>query len=314
MGHKRLFVVTDVANINIKADSNSLGVGEIGIYGINQATQRVERATTSNVLESLTIALGRGAGLKSLRSFTVDLPVPKRQLLWRKALYAAPVLAQIQIATDCVPDGAYDSFIIKVATRFHEDASDQWYIKSYSAGSLYASNTLLYAALAAKINADGEAVVTATSSAAGVVLTTKTPRTVLDAGFEYGNGEWRPGCMTCSDCNSTITKLNEPSDGEGTYWHLQQHFRESRGHLGTHWTNDRLVPQPEDTFSGVTKTGNWDFYFFNYQNANQSKGDIQMVNDTWQENVIAVPAGTVFTSFTQVMDAQIGQALTTAII
>lgn len=318
---KQVFVVTNVAAINTKATRDLLTDGEIGIYAMDAATLKTVRAQTSTVAEFFSIALGRGIGplgnqLKPDSTGRIDVsPVKDRRFDWFKAAYVAPVLPQIQVTTTCLGTSEYDDFLLRVSTRFGGDLSGQEYnVKTYPVSGKQVDATTFYANAAAAVNADEDADVTATSSAAGVVITPKRVGALVEVGFEFVDNQYKQNCMTCDTCNSVVTKLNEPFDGEGTYAKLMQHIKEARGYRGTIYTDSREVPLPSDQYTGLSTSSTWDFYILTEKNKDQAKGDPGQVFDIFQTYIIAVAAGTNFAAFTQVIDALVGTPLRTAIV
>jgi hypothetical protein len=308
---KQVFVVTNVAAINTKASRDLLTKGEIGIFAMSAVTSKVERAQTTTNAEFFTIAVGRGGQLFPLATPKIEQGVgTRRQFDWWKAPYTAPVLPQVQVSTTCDGTSAYDDFLLRVSTRFGEDlAGTEFNVKTYGATGTFESFADMYAKIAQAVNADAEADVTATSNSSGVVITPKYVGAILDLGFEYVDNQYKANCQNCLECKSVVTELNEGHDGQGTYAQLMKEIVDARGYMGTIYTDSREVPLPTDMYNSTATDSTWDFYGLKWQNRNQNQGDPGQVFDTFQELLIAVPAGTNFDAVINVVNALTGKTL-----
>ena len=312
--HHKVFIVTNVTTLNTKARPHLLTAGEIGLFGINKATLVTERATTSNDLDNLFIALGRSNG-NPLRSadITVD-NLPKKNLVWQKTPYRAPVKPIVLVSTDCEGMSNYDDFVLRVQVRFNLDlAGTESQAKSYTVTGLFDTASDLYNALAAAVNADEHADVIATGTPSGVELTPKDFWAIIDAGFDYVDNPKSPKCQSCEDCVSTVTITNQADLGAGTAWHARAAWLDAAGHWGATYQHDRLIRIPRDLVS-IGDADTFDTYYIKYSNYNQPTGDhTEAITNFYQEITIFVPSGTDFSAVEQVLDAQLGVSVRTTV-
>lgn len=302
MNHK-VFVVTDVTAINTADRPDLLPAGQIGIFALNRHTLVSERASTSTDAESFIIALGRSGG-RPLTSFNIDSAPKRKNFQWQKTPYRAPVKPIVLVSTDCEGLTSYDDFILKVAVRFGKDLSGmEPDARSYSVTGTFATPTALYTALAAQVNADPDADVVATGTAAGVQLTTKDFWAIIDAGFEYQDNPKSPKCATCQDCNSYIEEMNVADLGAGTAWHVKHAWLRSAAYWGQTYQSDRNITIPRDLLN-IADNSTWDSYFLKWSNHNQPTGDhTEAITNFYQDVFIFVPSGTNFTAFEQVINS-----------
>lgn len=308
--NKQVFVVTNVASINTKAKASLLTAGEIGIFAMNKATLVTERASTTTDAESFSIALGRATGKSPIVGRTLDVTPRKRNFVWTKSPYRAPVKKLWLLSTTCVGVSEYDDFAVKIDARFGADFGGlEVQAKTYHIGGKFANVLALYTEIARIINADAYADVIATASSAGVQLEGKRFGQVIEVGMTYYDNAPLE-CKTCYSCNIDAQALNDADAGEGTYEQLRKFALEAAPYSGSSYTGMRNIPEPLDEFTalGLNESNTFDFYFLQETNHDQPYEDNGSVYNVYQSILIAVAAGTNFAPFESVITALVGQA------
>lgn len=313
--NKQLFFGKNIAQ-NTQADPALLADGEVGIFGINSATYVQEKVVVGTQYDAVWLSIGRGNGKGPLNSRRIGMPIANQELEWRKFPYAAAVLPSFLVYTDCEGKSQYDYFAIRLSVRFGEDFSGMEHSsKTYSVNGKYATAQELYEALAAQINADQQAEVTALGTAGGVQITGKYWDQVINIGAEYGDNPANPECRSCSECSWTVEATNEPSAGSGDQWHLSKLALEAGPYLGAAYYNDRLLTNPAANLdAAVAALGNSDLLYFKWKNAEQAKGDHGDVFNMFQEVFITFPAGTNTGSLETVLNGVFNTTIKTATV
>lgn len=313
--NKQLFIGKNIAQ-NTQSNSLALLDGETGIFGINAATYIEDKVASPNVYERIFIAMGTATLGKPKLSRTINILPKVKNFEYKKFNYSPPITKLFLVSTECTGNSAYDDFVLRVSSRFGEDFSGaEKDYKSYHATGRFATPFEVYTEWAEQVNADQYSKLIVTATEAGLEVQGAVWDQVLDIAVEYYDNPSKPQCVTCSDCDSTVSVQNEGDSGSGHYWHLKKLALEAGPYMGLAWYNDRNMISPAANLdAAIAALGNADLIYIKWANTDQAGGDHGQVFDMYQELFLAFPTGTNTGAIESVLNYVLNTTIKTSLV
>lgn len=299
----QLFIASSISQT---AALESLTTGQLGMYGIDTVSMQTINLSPTSKVDTAYLALGKGNGKAWLSREIKD--IQSRNFTFKKMPYRAAVKEVTQATIDCLGTSIYDEFSLRITASglFEGFEGIEYFAKTFSVTGKFTTFTALYEALAASviIPSDMPFVDSVVGNAAGVFLTA-AEGVHLNVSLTLSKDE-SDTCAPCAFCEAVVTTTNSPDSGSGTYAHVKALQAKWAIWAGRGYMADRKQVLPIETVV-VNPATTWDLYQFKWTNGNQPTEDNGAVFNVYQEYMIAVPAGTNMSYYTQTMEALTGK-------
>lgn len=302
----QLFIASTIVTTKDVAD---LAIGEVGIYGTNKYSGRVENATPVSQFDRFFFAVGKKSGdVVNSRDIGVAFKRRKRNLIVKKNSYRPGVKPVFQATIDCLPNGAWDELELIIATNaaFEGFHGIERFQKTYTVVGSFVNKKTLYEAIANEINTvdptTDKFFDSATGDASGVTITGFVGQT-LNVAFLYRPDD-EDSCQGCRQCATKVEQLIDGDLGSGTPEFLSDLASRLAYWNGQAYKDSRLWMNSGDDQTIADRS---DFYQIRWTNIDQvDESQTEAAFNIYQDLFLAVPENTDTTYVDQVVEGLMG--------